>query len=848
MSTSTRLPTNIKPTHYELTLDANLDDENFRGEITTTVSIEQATDTITLHAENLAIIFIETEQGNQNLPCSYTLDAKMHLLTINFEEALEAGEASVTINYAGKMDTPLAGLYISRFTDDDDNEQKIASTQFQAPHARKCFPCWDEPAFKASLSLTLVIDESLDAIANGAERSRTTENGKTTIVFEPTIDLSSYLYALVIGPLEKSETVTVGDTEIRVVHRRGKENLTSFALTTASFALQYFSDYFGVNYPGKKIDLVAIPDFAMGAMENQGCITFRESALLIEPNLATQNELQRTADVITHEISHMWFGNLVTMKWWNGLWLNEAFATFMTLKSVDAYKPQWDCWTDFALSRSAAYQIDATSCTRPIEFEVHSPNDAEAMFDVLTYEKGASLVRMLEQYLGEKDFQKGIQNYISQHSYSNTETEDLWLALSQASNQPVKEIMETWIFQGSFPVVEATSSEKGLTVSQRRVAHAGDPDTEQQLWSVPVSYRTLTSADTPTIKTFLLEEASQLIPDVDKDAVLLLNTQSTGFFRVARTVEQAEQLLDNRSFLTASERYSLVDDFWSTVLEGKATTSEFLTILETMGSETNRSVWQRILAGFGSLSHLLDGDTQKRFEPIIAAALQPAMLRLGLGPRDQETQSTKALRGDLIKALGILANDQEIQDEAQRTVSVGIRDPELVDPGVLNAALAVTAFVGDEADYYLFKDSWKATKVPQEENRYLAAMASFDDPELVAAFQKLILDKEIRIQTAPFMIQKALSDKRTSRLTWSFVKDNWDFIVDTFADATLVRMLAGIVALDTPEQALDVSTFLDANPIPVGEQTLLQLREILQVRVALREREASRLAAFIGNS
>ncbi len=328
------------------------------------------------------------------------------------------------------------------------------------------------------------------ALSNGAEIGREdTGDGRVRVRFADTMVMSTYLVAFVVGPLEATDPVDVDGVPLRVVHPLGKADLAGFALDIGASALRYFADYYGIGYPGGKVDLVAIPDFAFGAMENLGCITFRETALLVDPARATQPELERVADVVAHELAHMWFGDLVTMKWWNGIWLNEAFATFMETLAVDHFRPDWDRWTTFALSRSAAYDTDSLAATRPIEFEVVSPADAEGMFDVLTYEKGASVVRMLEQYLGEADFRTGIRAYLAQHAYGNTETTDLWDALEAATGQPVRRIADTWIFQGGHPAVGVDLAAEGtvLRLTQEQFRYLGGDAGAR--WAVPVLVR-----------------------------------------------------------------------------------------------------------------------------------------------------------------------------------------------------------------------------------------------------------------------------------------------------------------------------------------------------------------------
>ncbi|MCL4146285.1 UNVERIFIED_CONTAM: hypothetical protein GTU68_059266, partial [Idotea baltica] len=465
-----RLPKSVRPTDYRIAIQPDLEAETFSGSVIIDATVEEAVESVVLNSDELRITSVTIAVGDAApAPCEYSIDAEHERLSVVPPAALSPGNIQLEISFDGVFNDKLIGLYISRFTDDDGNEQKLATTQFEATAARKCFPCWDEPEFKARFALSLTVDSAFNAVANSPEIAKTeVDGGLVRFDFAPTMIMSTYLVAFVAGPLEITDPVDVDGVPLRIVHIPGKAHLTDFALEAGAFALRYFTEYFGLPYPDQKIDMVAIPDFAFGAMENLGCVTFREVLLLIDPDSATQPELQRAADVINHELAHMWFGDLVTMKWWNGLWLNEAFATFMEMRCTDAFRPSWHRWTDFGLSRTAAFDTDSLASTRPIEYEVVSPADADGMFDILTYEKGAAVVRMLEQYLGEDRFRAGIRRYMVKHQFGNAETTDLWDALEEETGEPVRRIMDSWIFQGGYPLVTLSAGRSGLSLSQSR--------------------------------------------------------------------------------------------------------------------------------------------------------------------------------------------------------------------------------------------------------------------------------------------------------------------------------------------------------------------------------------------
>ena len=426
--TTYRLPYSVVPSRYRLTLVPDLAAGTFTGDVEIDVTVSEPVTDIVLNAAELTISSAELSPagagdadngasvGTAPLdPSSTTLDADEERVTLTFAQPVPVGPATLRLSFTGILNDKLHGFYRSTFTDDDGDEQVIATTQMEATDARRAFPCWDEPDRKAVFEVTLVVNEGLAAYLQRARRrggpepasgGRPRPAGSGSPRPWP---MSTYLVAFIVGPLEATEPVDVDGVPLRIVHPPGKAHLTPFALEVGAHALRFFTDYFGIPYPADKLDLVAIPDFAFGAMENLGCVTFRESVLLVDPGQAARVELERVADVICHEIAHMWFGDLVTMKWWNGIWLNEAFATFMEVLAVDAFRPEWQRWVSFGVEREAAMAVDGLHATRPVEFPVGRPEEAQGMFDVLTYQKGGSVLRMLEQYLGPEVFRDGIR-------------------------------------------------------------------------------------------------------------------------------------------------------------------------------------------------------------------------------------------------------------------------------------------------------------------------------------------------------------------------------------------------------------------------------------------------------
>ncbi|MEM7341099.1 MAG: M1 family metallopeptidase [Actinomycetota bacterium] len=844
-----RLPTSVVPESYRVDLDLDLDAERFSGEVTISARIEEPCETVVLNGDGIDVSIAElTRPGTEPEKVAVEIHADAERIELRPSASLDPGPIELRIAFSASFNDQLVGAYLSRFTDAEGHTQTLATTQFEATHARKCFPCWDEPAFKATFELSLVVDERHEAVANSAEVGRTSlGDGRMRVSFAPTMVMSTYLVAFVAGPLEITDPVDVDGTPLRIVHVPGKGDLTAFALDCGAFALRYFTDYFDLGYPGDKLDLVAIPDFAFGAMENLGCVTFREVLLLIDPDQATQAELQRAADVINHELAHMWFGDLVTMSWWNGLWLNEAFATFMEMRCTDAHRPDWQRWVDFGLSRSQAFDTDSLAATRPIEYEVVSPEDAEGMFDILTYEKGAAVVRMLEQYLGEDEFRAGIRRYMQENQYGNAETTDLWDAIEAETGEPVRRIMDSWIFQGGFPLVSVTVDGAAVTFSSERMSYLGGDESPDTEWVTPMLFRWQPPGDGDPRTDRVLLEGPVTTTTLDAEPEwLVANAAGSGFFRTSYDPEALDVLAEvSTDELDATERYALVDDTYAALLAGRTSSMAFLNLLEAMSGESDRSVWQRLIGGIRQLDRLVDGEARERLQEVAHDMLAPPLANLGLSPRPDDDDRSRQLRGDLIRALGVTANDPEIQEEAKRLFATARRDPELVDTPLLAASVDVIAAIGNETDFADFESAWRSAATPQEEVRYLYALSDFSDPALQQRVQALILDGDIRSQNAPFLLARSLGSRDGGRATWAFITTEWARLNEMFPTSSIPRMLSGISALDHADLVEATSAFLAENPPTSGAQTVRQVLERQRVQLALREREAERLAAFL---
>jgi puromycin-sensitive aminopeptidase len=852
-----RLPTSVVPSRYDLTLEPDLETATFTGFESVAIEVREPADEVVLNANEIEVEEAWLERDGVRRNATVTFDKEHERVHLALDGTAEPGPWTLNARFHGILNDKLVGFYRSRFTDHDGNERWIATTQFEATHARQAFPCWDEPEMKAVFAVTLVVPEDLLAISNAREvSSEAATGGKRAVRFADTMKMSTYLVAFVIGPLEATEPVMVDNTPVRVVHPPGKGNLTPYALEVGAAALRYFTSYYGIVYPGDKLDLVAIPDFAFGAMENTGCITFREVLLLVDPEAVSQNELQSVDDVVNHELAHMWFGNLVTMRWWNGIWLNEAFATFMEMKATDDRRPDWERWVNFGLTRTAAYDTDSLDSTRPIEFPVVSPADADGMFDVLTYEKGAAVVRMLEQFLGEDAFRDGIRHYLQTNQYGNTETTDLWDAIEATSGQPVRQMMDSWIFQGGYPVVGVDLVDGStLRLTQERFRYDdGEPGHEDHpgggdRWLVPVIVEygsSVGAGSATTVERHILDQLEADIPLSFAPDWVVVNAGGSGFYRVRYTPELLRALVRRGpNHLTSLERYGLVDDAFASVLAGAVTAAEFLDFARGFADEHDVSVWQRLVGALNALDRLLDGDARERYQTTVRALVGPALQRLGLEPKDGEGDRTRELRATLFETLGTLGADASVRERAKSLVAAVEADAHAVEPNLAAAAITVTADAGGEAEYERFAAARKAATTPQSEVRYLYSLARFHDAALIQRTLDATLTDEVRSQNAGFLLRLALTNRTAGPQAWEFVRRNWEALLERLPSNNVVRMCEGIRTLTAPELAADVQGFFAEHQVPQGEKTLAQHLERLKVNVALRDREAEAFAASV---
>src|SRR5882724_8436932 len=585
-----RLPADVRPTGYDLHLEPDLEGGAFRGEVRIALRLARPRAEIVLHAADLAIERATAHSAGREMPARVRLARADETAVLRFPRPLAAGEATLALRFSGRLNQHLRGLYTASA-----DGSRYAFSQCEAADARRILPCFDEPAFKARFRVAVTVRDGETAVSNGPVEREEPVPGGRVVRFAETPPLSTYLLALAVGRLEASAPRHLGPVPIRVWHVPGKGQLTAFALEAAAEALARLQDYFDIPYPYRKLDLVAVPDFEAGAMENAGAVFFRETLLLLDPATASLSERKRAAEVIAHELAHMWYGDLVTMAWWDDLWLNEAFATWMAYRVVDDWRPEWRLWQGFEHDRGGALALDALASTHPIYATVKSVAQATENFDAITYEKGAAVVRMIEHYLGETSFRDGVRIYMSRHREGNAVARDLWRALEEASKREVERVAQAWIEKPGFPLVSIRrAANRQLSVRQERFF--SDPKISASLrrsrWPVPLVVKHEANGN-GQVERFLVDKASAPVRLASRKTPQWLfgNASAGGFYRVLHEPADHAALVANlETALNPVERLALAGDQWALVRAARVKIESFLDVADALGGETDYDV------------------------------------------------------------------------------------------------------------------------------------------------------------------------------------------------------------------------------------------------------------------
>jgi puromycin-sensitive aminopeptidase len=853
-TTSYRLPRHVLPIDYDVTLEASPRRTSFSGEVTIDCRLLSPSRCLELHAVGLTIGRVRANTGSRSFAGRAAPRRDRETIELVFAKELPKGRLRLTLAFKGKLNPGMHGLYLA----EDGADQAIVS-QCEATDARRIFPCFDEPDLKASLRWTVLTDAGLDVVTNGAQGERRKKRGTKLEVhyFKRTRVMPTYLAAVTIGHLASTKVRRLGGVPCRIWCSPGKLDQTALALEVTAQVLPWLQDYFGQKYNYQKLDQVAVPGFDAGAMENVGAIFYRQNLLLLRPDTASWMAQKRSAEVITHEISHQWFGNLVTMRWWDDLWLNEAFATWIAFKAVDAWRPDWRIWDDYLGSKEAALEADALVSTHPVYSEVKSPAEATELFDVITYEKGGAVLRMVESYLSPELFREGIRRYQAAFKNKNACGADLWRQLEEVSGEAVGELMQSWITQPGFPLVTCTASEvsgrRHVHLSQQRFfANPSEMQQEHaQKWAIPILVRYETGNGS-SVQRLLLREHEQVfvLPPEATGAWIYPNDEAAGFFRLRLDDELLEALLQRGlGALSPAARMGLLEDQWALVRAGVSDIERFLDVLEAFRGERDYAVVRTIAARLSYIDQRLVRDEQHElYRSFVRHLLGDQLEELGWEPEPEEPAARSVRRATVIAALGDLGRDAGVLDEAERRVAMEMHEPTAIDANLAGVAVSLGALRGDLkrlARYIgVYRERKSQRQAPELPARYLGALASFESPKVVARVLSLCLDGTVPQEQVRTVLGQLLSRRATQQETWRFLKRHWNDIGPRVGLMGISRLVEGTGALPV-ELAAEVAAFFEKHPVAEAKRALAQALEALALRRELLEREAGRLADWL---
>ena len=771
-TTPGKLPKTVVPSSYDIEINPDIAKKTFSGSETVAIDVREPTKTITLNAHKLAIHSAKLlgAQGQVTETAKIQMDAKEQTAMLTFAKEIAAGTHRLALDFSGVINESGEGLFYATYAEEGSGAKKtMLGTQMEPTDARRLFPSWDEPSFRAKFRLTVTVPASFTAVSNMPVESVTKTPAGNRVRFEETPPMASYLVVLCAGELDAIHGEADG-VKISVVTTKGKSETGRYALESAEKILHYYDEYFGIKFPLPKLDLIAIPGGFGGAMENWGGITFFESALLFDPAKSSERTKEGVFEVEAHEMAHQWFGDLVTMAWWDNLWLNEGFASWMGTKCSDHFNPQWQVWLRADAAKQSAMATDALSATHPIQQPVKTEAEANSAFDEITYEKGQSFLRMLESYLGENDFRAGIRDYIQAHKYSNSTTADLWNALGAASKKPVASLAAGWTEQPGFPLVSTgAQTPNGLTISQEHFTiHQKSPAPLE--WKIPIAWRDLDAAADSSPRVFLLDKKSGVLPDVSAGQTVKLNAGDVGYYRVAYDDAQFEKLLAAAPQLSPADTVNLLADTWALVEADKGPIADYFKLVEKLRDGDGLAQWEQISRTLSYIDSLyIRNDKRSAYQSYARSLLRPVFDRIGWEPRPNEKATTGLLRVELIGALGDLG-DQDIIKIARARFQKYVADPKTLPPDLRPVVLEVVGRYADQESWDTLHRLGRKTKSIEEKGDIYGAMAGALAPDLAKETLPLSLTDELPATRAVRLVAEVSITGEQPALAWDYAE------------------------------------------------------------------------------
>ncbi len=829
---SIRLPKDIYPTHYNLTLRPDMESFTYSGTEIIDIVLIKPTKEITLHSKDLDIETVKiVVSKKEEFAKKISYDTKNETATFKFKNKIPKGKIQLSIVFSGIITESLRGFYKSKYHLNG-KEKYLATTQFEATDARRAFPCFDEPAQKAIFTVSLIIPETHEAISNTLPiKIDKHESGYKVVSFSPTPIMSTYLLAFIIGEFEYIEGWTKDKVNVRIFTTKGKRHQAKFALEMAIKSLEFYNDYFDIPYPLPNLDMIALPDFESAAMENWGAITYRETAILVDDVETSLTNKQWVATVIAHEIAHQWFGNLVTMHWWTDLWLNEGFASYMEKVCTNHLFPHWKIW-DLHLGSGrykSAIELDSLSNSHPIEIEVHHPNEISEIFDMVSYEKGTAIIRMLALYIGEEKFKDGLRYYLKKHSYKNTKTINLWEAFEKVSKKPISKMMSSWTKQMGFPVIKEShkngkcilSQEKYFSSRVERRKYKG-----KNLWQIPLIYKDINGKE----KTILIDKKNIVL----KEQTSKLNSEESAFLKVIHHKKTLDIIQKNikENHMSIPDRIGIMRDIFALAESGHTKTSEVLEFSLNFKSEREYTILSELAGGFNKILNLIDHELYRdKFKSHILSIFSPIAKEIGFEKTVSDTHRDILQRSLAISMAGI-NGDKEIIKEIKKIFDN--RMIKSIDPDIKQVVYNIVASNGSIREWKVFYDMYKSELMEEEKERILRAMTYFKDKNIIEKNLKFLMSDDVRDQDTPHILALSWMHKNARNIVWPFLKDNWNTILKKYGEggSLLTRLIPPLGNHTKKEDLKDAKKFFKKNKIPGAERTLAQAYEKLESNIA----------------
>ena len=816
----------VTPINYELTFEPDLKKFVFEGTEKISVNCKKPTSMISMNCAEIKIKTCSVTQSGIALRSSFKTNEKREELQIRLAQRIK-GKATIDIEFQGVLNDRLLGFYRSRYSQGRKTKY-LATTQFEAADARRAFPCWDEPEAKATFDITIIADANLTAISNMPIKSKKKIRTKTVHHFAKTPVMSTYLVYLGVGEFEYI-TGRIGKTLLRVITTKGNKSKGRFSLELGKKLLTSYEKYFGIRYPLPKLDLIAVPDFAAGAMENWGAITFRETILLYDPKTSSTRTKQFIAEVISHEIAHQWFGNLVTMKWWNDLWLNESFATFMATKFVDKFYPEWDLWNQFVEdAMNVAMNLDSLKTTHPIDVRVNSPAEIREIFDAISYDKGGCVLRMLEHYVGEPNFRKGLRRYLSDFKYKNAKGQDLWNAIGRASKMPVSSMVNTWLRQPGFPLVKVNQYGTCLKLQQSRYLLEHDKRFSRGLWHIPLSI----GLDKEITKKLVTKKATSI--KIPKDAAgFIVNYGRRGFYRVKYDegiLLDLKMLVDEKK-VPAVDRWAIQNDLFSLCVSGDERVRSYLDFSDAYLGEDSYLASINVAHNLSSLYfRAFDEKFSKEIREYAVNYLGRILHELGWDPKPSDKHTDALLRSFAISALGRM-NDGEVTKGALERYKRFLKSPDSLSPDMVEPICSIAAWNGDSTTHSQLVKLYRNAETMEEKLRFLGAACSFQTPLLLKKTLDFSQTPEVRSQNMQLPIMRVAANPYGNKVLWPWLKKNWKELNNKVGHGNPLfnRIVASISSVADDSMEKEIRQFFKKNPTPGTERTQAQTIERIRI-------------------